>query len=276
MASSEDDPNGDGNRFDRAEFTPTGCDQVPFGAFMKLSSETTRGSSPSGQTVTIQYPRSAGCPALPAAPDCTYELEDIWQSQLRHADVTLPEGLSLSPGGGVGLEGCSAAQFGVDLATNRQNNEPAQCPNGSRVGDITVKSPVLPTALEGKVFFGPTTAPGRPTPEQPWKLFLLIEGHGLRIKLVGDVSVDPNGTIRNVFRNQPEVPFSTFELRLRGGDNAVLMNPTACDPKSGNVVLTGWADDKEQSRSPAVQHRPHRLPRLAPVRAAGRRGHGHA
>ena len=114
MASSEDDANGDGNKFDRAEFTPTGCDQVPFGAFMKLGSETTRAGSPSGQTVTIQYPRGAGCPALPAAPDCTYELDEIWQSQLRHADVTLPEGMSLSPGGGVGLEACSAAQFGVD------------------------------------------------------------------------------------------------------------------------------------------------------------------
>ena len=178
--------------------------------------------------------------------------------------MTLPEGLSLSPGGGVGLEGCSAAQFGVDLATNRQNNDPVQCPTGSDIGDITVKSPVLPTALDGKVFFGPTTAAGRPTPEQPWKLFLLIEGHGLRIKLVGDVSVDPNGKIRNVFRNQPEVPFSTFELRLRGGDNAVLMNPTACDPKSGNVVLTGWADNKVQSNHPQFSIAPTDCPASRP------------
>jgi hypothetical protein len=233
-------------------FVPTGCAAVPFGAFMKLAPETSRASTPSGQTVTIQYPRALppDCPLLPAAPDCTYENQDIWQSQLRAADVTLPDGLSLSPGGGVGLEGCSAAQFGVDLGTNRQNNEPVQCPRGSQIGDITVKSPVLPTALQGQVFFGPATAPGRPTPEQPWKLFLLIEGHGLRIKLVGDVSVDPDGRVRNVFRNQPEVPFSSFELRLRGGDRAVLMNPTTCDPKTGNVVLTGWADNKEQRSHP--------------------------
>lgn len=223
-------------------FRPEGCDLVPFGAFMKLASETTRASSPSGQTVTIQYPRSAACPALPLEPDCTYELDEIWQSHLRDADVTLPEGMSLSPGGGVGLEGCSAAQFGVDLSTNRQNNDPVQCPQGSHIGDITVKSPVLPTPLDGKVFFGPTSGPGRPTSERPWKLFLLIEGHGLRIKLVGDVSVDPNGKVTNRFVNQPEVPFSSFELRLRGGDRAVLMNPTSCDPKTGNVVLTGWAD----------------------------------
>jgi hypothetical protein len=263
MASSEDDPNNDGNFYDRPSFTPTGCDLVPFGAFMKLASETARASSPSGQTVTIQYPRGANCPPLPAAPDCTYENEEIWQSHLRHADVTLPDGLSLSPGGGVGLEGCTAAQFGVDLATNRQNNEPVACPQGSHIGDITVKSPVLPAPLEGKVFFGPTTAPGRPTPDSPWKLFLLIEGHGLRIKLVGDVSVDPDGKVRNVFRNQPEVPFSSFELRLRGGDHAVLMNPTTCDPKTGNVVLTGWADSKEQANHPQF--------RIAPTDCPGSR-----
>ena len=225
-----------------SSFRPERCDLVPFGPFMTLDSETQRAGSPSGQTVTIQYPRTASCPALPAEPDCTYEHAPIWQSQLRDADVTLPEGVALSPGGGVGLEGCSATQFGVDLATNRQDNEPVQCPKGSEIGDITVKSPVLPAALDGKVFFGPTTGPGRPTAASPWKLFLLIEGFGLRIKLVGDVSVDPGGKISTVFRNQPEVPFSAFELRLRGGDHAVLMNPTACDPRTGNVTLTGWAD----------------------------------
>jgi hypothetical protein len=247
-----------------SSFTPTGCGAVPFGAFITLDPDTRHAGSPSGQTVTIQYPRTASCPVLPAEPDCTYERADIWQSQLRHADVTLPEGVSLSPGGGVGLEGCSAAQFGVDLATNRQDNEPVQCPKGSEIGDITVKSPVLPSALDGKVFFGPTTAPGRPTTDTPWKLFLLIEGHGLRIKLVGDVSVDPNGKISTVFRNQPEVPFSTFELRLRGGDNAVLMNPTTCDVKTGNVVLTGWADDKQRGSHPQFKIAPTDCPTSRP------------
>jgi hypothetical protein len=251
MGSSEDDPNGDGNRYDVPSFRPERCDLVPFDAALKLASETSRASSPSGQTVTIEYPPYADAP--------------IWQSHLRHADVSLPDGLSLSPGGGVGLEGCSAAQFGVDLATNRQNNEPPECPQGSQIGDIEVTSPVLPTALDGKVFFGPVTRPGsRPTPDHPWKLFLLIEGHGLRIKLVGDVSVDPNGKVRTVFRNQPEVPFQTFELRLRGGDHAVLMNPTTCDPKTGNVVLTGWADDKQQTDHPQFRIAPTDCPASPP------------
>ena len=252
-ASSEDDPNNDGNAEDRDFFIPTGCANVPFDAFMKLASETTRAGSPSGQTVTIQYP--------------PYANDEIWQSHLRDADVTLPDGISLSPGGGVGLEGCSAAQFGVDLAGNRQNNEPVTCPQGSQIGDISVTSPVLPTALDGKVFFGPTTARGRPTETQPWKLFLLIEGHGLRIKLVGDVSVDPGGRVRTRFVTQPEVPFSTFELRLRGGDNAVLMNPTTCDPKTGNVVLTGWADTAAAEK----KQRDHPQFRIAPTDCPGAR-----
>jgi hypothetical protein len=261
--SSADDPNLDGNRYDRASFRPTGCDLVPFDAFMTLVSETTRAASPSGQTFAIRYPRMASCPALPAAPDCTYENEEIWQSHLRHADVTLPDGLFLSPGGGVGLQGCSAAQFGVDLATNRPNNEPVQCPEGSQIGDVTVKSPVLPTPLDGKAFFGPATAPGRPTPASPWKLFLLIEGHGLRIKLIGDVSVEESGRISNTFRNQPEVPFSEFQLRLRGGDHAVLMNPTGCDPRTGNVVLTGWADTPAMDGAPAIDKKQRTHPQFS-------------
>src|SRR6185436_21002352 len=100
-----------------------------------------------------------------------------------------------------------------------------KCPEGSHVGDIEVVSPALPTttnangdqvSIAGKAFFGPTGNPGRPTVDNPWKLFLLLEGHGLRIKLVGDVSLcsgpgvpspscSADGQVQTIFENQPEV-----------------------------------------------------------------------
>jgi hypothetical protein len=235
-------------------FTPTGCENVPFDATMSIApTETTDAGQASAQRVAIQYPDFADAA--------------IWQSALRHADVTLPEGMTLSPGGGVGLEGCDFAQFGVDANGHQTTDDPPACPSGAQIGTLNVDTPVLPDgSLSGKVFFGCNrtsadqpclTTPGRPTPANPWKLFLYIEGAGLRIKLVGDVDVSESGQIHNVFVEQPQVPFNRLELNLRGGDRSILANPDGppdlatpepgdCTPHDGRAELIGWADTPSQ------------------------------
>jgi hypothetical protein len=242
-------------------FTPTGCDNVPFDALMTIEAvdtvengqaipRDTDAGKPSAQQVAIDYGGD-------------FANDPIWQSALRNADVTLPEGMTLSPGGGVGLEGCDFAQFGVDAGGQQISDDPPACPPGAEIGTINVDTPVLPdNSLSGKVFFGCNrtsadqpclTTPGRPTPANPWKLFLYIEGAGLRIKLVGNVDVSESGQIHNVFVNQPQVPFNRLELNLRGGSRSILANPdgppdlatpdtTDCEPHNGRAVLTGWAD----------------------------------
>jgi hypothetical protein len=211
--------------------TTTGCANVPFEPDVTTTPDTTQAGAPTGYSVEIKYPE--------------YADDAIWQSQLKDAEVTLPDGVSLSPAGGDGLEACTDEQFGLG------NDEPVSCPDASHIGDITVESPVLcarsadgactgPQPLQGKAFFGPTTAPGRPTADKPWKLFLLLEGAGLRIKLPpGDVTVSDSGQITTVFRGQPELSFTRFELHTRGGPNAVLANPTTCVTHTGSVTLTG-------------------------------------
>ena len=104
------------------------------------------------QTVTIEYP--------------PYDENPVWQAALKDADVTLPTGMGLAPGGGEGLQVCTFAQFGVNPATGKQEtDDPARCPEGSHVGDVEVVSPALPTttnangdpvSIAGKAFFGPT------------------------------------------------------------------------------------------------------------------------
>jgi hypothetical protein len=207
-------------------FTPTGCEDVPFDPTVTVESDNSQAGASAGITVTIQYP--------------PYKNADIWQSQLRDADVTLPEGVSLAAAGGVGLESCSADQFG------KGNDLPVRCPAGSEIGDLKVTTPVLAgdisdPPITGKAFFGPTPGAGRPTPAKPWKLFLLLEGKGLRIKLSGDVSVGEDGRVRTFFDDQPEVPFDTFQLSLKPGPNAPLKMPDDCDTHEGDVTLTGWS-----------------------------------
>ena len=124
------------------------------------------------------------------------------------------------------------------------------------------------------MFFGPITAPGRPTASSPWKIFLLIEGSGLRIKLAGDVIVAEDGTVSNVFLNQPELPFGELKLRLNGGDHAPFVNPDTCGTHNGHATLTGWNDEDPAPRVHSFPRDRQELPAgRAALRAERRRGH---
>ena len=224
------------------QFTPTGCESVPFDPDVTVTPDSTDAGQPGGYEVAIDYG--------------DYADDTTWSAALRDADVKLPQGVSLAPGAGVGLQECTAEQFGVESYGPPliANSNPVKCPEGSEIGTVEVRSPVLPNGdpaldgdpnfpapLTGKAFFGPSSAVGRPTPEHPWKLFIVLEGYGLRVKLSGDVSVSENGQVRTVFSQQPEVPFTLFKLHTRGGDKAVLANPTSCTAQTGDVLLTGYS-----------------------------------
>jgi hypothetical protein len=213
-------------------FTPTGCENVPFAPKVSVDSTNKSPGASDRQTVNIEYP--------------PYDEDSIWQAAMRDAEVTLPTGMGLAPGGGAGLQECSFEDFGVDRATLRPDNDPALCPEGSHVGDIEVDSPVLPLPLGGKAFFGETTTPGRPTDANPWKLFLLLEGQGVRIKLVGDVTLTPGGQVRTVFLNNPETPFTSFRLKMGNDKRAVLLTPRECGTHTGEARLTDFNDRLSQ------------------------------
>ena len=90
--------------------------------------------APSAQQVAIDYGHD-------------FANDPIWESALKNADVTLPEGMTLSPGGGVGLQGCDYQDFGVSppdaQGRHRQlNDDPPTCPAGSEVGTLNVDTGV--------------------------------------------------------------------------------------------------------------------------------------
>jgi hypothetical protein len=209
--------------------TPEDETTPPFDIDLNVTPADASPGASNRQTISIDYP--------------DYQDDPIWQAQLKYADTVLPEGMGLAPGGGNGLRACSYEQFGVSATKpHRQlDNEPDQCPEGSHVGDIEVETPVLPVPIGGEAFFGPTGGAGRPTDADPWKLFLLLEGQGVRIKLVGDVTLSPSGQVRTVFDDNPETPFTHFRLKMGTAERAVLMNPIKCGTHQGGGELTAWS-----------------------------------
>lgn len=182
-------------------------------------------------TPTLSVSASPAASDTAAAMSLAVNLPSSGQAQVKDVTVRLPQGVEVNPGAGDGLAGCSAAQF------NAGSSLPAGCPAASQIGTATVTSPLIGT-LTGSVFFGD------PPAGKLMRMFVVAQagaGDGVRIKLVGDVDVDPStGQITTTFSNLPQTPFSQFKLDLAGGDRAVLSTPRSCGSFAANSSLTPY------------------------------------
>jgi hypothetical protein len=203
--------------------TLEGCEAVKFEPSISLTPTSREADSPTGMDVELTMP--------------TEGLETaggIAQANLANATVTLPEGMALNPSVASGLSACSPAQIGLG------NNDPATCPESSKVGTATVETPLLKEPLQGSVYVAQQT-------QNPFgsllALYLVLESerYGLRLKVAGQVSPDPlTGRLTTSFKQNPEAPFSRLSLRLPSGPRAPLVNPPACGSYEIHSELSPW------------------------------------
>lgn len=195
----------------------TGCDRLDFEPSLTLQPASRTRGAPAGYQVDLHVPQTDSPTAL-GTPD------------VRKVVVTLPPGVAVSPSAANGLAGCSDDQVAIG------SEQDAACPDASQIGTVKVITPVLPDPLEGEVYQG-TQVPGHLL-----RLFIVAEGHGVRVKLAGSVDLDPNtGQITTTFDDTPQLPFEDFILRFRGGPNAPLSNPRACGTAQTTATITSWA-----------------------------------
>jgi hypothetical protein len=206
----------------------SGCSELPFNPSLEARPTTEAGDSPTGLNVDVHVPQTNG-------------VEEKATANLRKAVVTLPEGLVLNPSAANGLDSCSSAQVGFDDATGQPDNEPTSCPNGSKIGDIEVDTPLLPNVLPGSVYLA--------TPyDNPFNSLLAIyaviddPATGVLLKLAGHVEPDPNtGRLVTTFDDGPQLPFTDFKLRFFGGATATLRTPAVCGTYSTTSEMTPWS-----------------------------------
>jgi hypothetical protein len=106
------------------------------------------------------------------------------------------------------------------------NANPSACPKGSRVGGATTTTPVLPGALSGPVYF--VSHGGAKFPE----LVVVLQGDGVTVDLHGETFISKAGITSSTFRTVPDVPVSTFELKLPTGPHSALAaNGNLCKSK---------------------------------------------
>jgi hypothetical protein len=185
----------------------TNCAQLSFNPSQSIAPTTAAADSPSGAEFRLTVPQFES-PSVPSP------------SELRAAHVTLPAGFSLAPNVTNGKTTCSEAQAQTGpYATTAEGH----CPEDSKIGTITVETPVLPGPLPGAVYLG------EPKPGNRFRMFLVFDGFGVHVKLAGTITPDPlTGQIHIDFQNLPQAPFETFDMHIFGSERGSLDTPTQC------------------------------------------------
>jgi hypothetical protein len=93
---------------------------------------------------------------------------------------------------------------------------PAACPFGSKIGTAIATTPVLPVPLSGPVYF--VSHGGEAFPD----LVVVLQGYGVTVDLVGTTFISKAGITSTTFKQVPDVPVGTFQLKLPQGPNSAL------------------------------------------------------
>jgi hypothetical protein len=232
----------------------TGCNLLAFDPGIEVQPDTQLADAPVGLGVNLQVPQSE-TPEAPATP------------HLRNAAVTLPEGLSISPGIVDGIQACNeSGPQGINFEGGESEEvgpsgelqlAAGHCPDASIVGTAEAITPLLPEPVKGHVYLARPLCGGAGQPGctnqdaldgNLYQLYLELGGvgaladTGINIKAHGYVEANPaTGQITTKFLENPQAPFSELKIHLNGGPRAPLDNPAVCGPATTTTDLSPWS-----------------------------------
>jgi hypothetical protein len=207
-----------------------GCGAVPFAPIAEVRAESAQSDAPDGATTEVKAPQNVGPTEINTA--------DIAQAR-----VTLPEGLTLNPSAARGLQACTAAQIGIG------STAPVACPPSSAVGTVAIETALPAGSLSGEVYLG--SPAGGPLTEPPFTIYLDAESvYGVSVRLKGLLTPNPTtGRLEATFAENPQLPFSSLVLKLKGGAQAPLANPLACGNAPTQSLFTPYTGTPTASSS---------------------------
>ncbi|HTQ68049.1 MAG TPA: hypothetical protein VMI13_05105 [Solirubrobacteraceae bacterium] len=229
----------------------TDCQELPFDPSIEVIPETHAASTPTALTVRVKLPQQT-----------THEADKLAEADIKETTLALPEGMTTSAGAVNGLETCNVEQAGFsgldsdtgsvlegEIAAQQFTPAPASCPEASKIGTVRIKTPVLAKELTGSVYLADqNTNPFG----SPLALYLMAEEPDSKVlvKLVGEVVINQvNGQLVSHFRNTPQAPFETLELKLFKTERATQSTPAFCGPNPAKVEFVTWSGQTASAES---------------------------
>jgi hypothetical protein len=223
----------------------TGCNHLQFAPEIKVKPDGQEASKPTGLTVDVHVPQEVNENASGYA-----------SSNVRNITVAFPEGVVLNPAAADGLQACSEGQVGFLGGRGAQEEflftptlPEAFCPDASKIGTVTIKSPLLPRGqnVEGDLYLANPAPNGEGGENQFNSLiasYIVAQDpvSGVLVKLPGSVSLDPStGRITATFENNPQLAFEDAEIHLFGGERAPFATPSHCGTYRTDATFTPWS-----------------------------------
>jgi len=274
-----------------------GCGSLQFAPEIKVSADEQSASSPSGLKVDVHVPQEGQLNpnglgqanvrnitvALPPGVHVNPSASDGLEACTGNPSA-LPEGALGSPGDQIGYEGkrelpllpgietpvFSPYLSGSIPAGKAGDLEPLRpgvsfCPNASKVGEVTLKVPVLPNPLKGFVYLA---AQEQNPFGSVFAMYIVAEDpvSGTLVKLPGELTLckgageDPLGAtgepipgvscqalgqLVSTFKDNPQAPFEDAELHFFGGERAPLATPTRCGSYTTSAAFEPWTNGAE-------------------------------
>jgi hypothetical protein len=217
----------------------SGCALLGFGPTIAAAPTTASASTASGLDFSLDVEDKG-----------LTEPEGRSQSDIRRAEVTLPEGFVVDPSIAQGLEACTVAQLGQETV---ESDPGAGCPQASKIGSVEVETPLLGESLQGSLYvatpfeneFGTLLA-----------TYMVIKSAKFGILIRQPIKIVPDertGRLSAVADDIPQLPFSHFKLHFRGGERGPLTTPSGCGSYDVAAVLTPWSGGEPVTDSQTFQ-----------------------
>ncbi|HEX5712130.1 MAG TPA: hypothetical protein VFX85_02325 [Solirubrobacterales bacterium] len=172
-------------------------------------------------------------------------------SQVKKAVVKMPVGMTVNPSIGAGLGVCTPAQYAAETVSSPPG---AGCPNASKIGELTVESPLIDGEIKGGLFLAQPDDPESPGAENPFDsliaLYLVAKApeRGVMVRLSGETVADPvSGQLTTTFDGLPQLPYSTFNVHFRDGQRTPLATPATCGVYTTEIGLSPWLEPAKVS-----------------------------
>lgn len=169
------------------------------------------------------------------------------QSTMKETVVKLPPGVTANPSVAEGLATCSLAQVGMN-DRGEANENPAACPDASKIGSVQTTTPLLEEAIDGSVYLATPNDPATSGHENPFDSLLAFyivlanPNLGIQVKLAAEVKPDPvSGQLITTVKEIPQLPVSRFSFHFNEGRRAPLITPPACGTYTTEARFTPWA-----------------------------------
>jgi uncharacterized repeat protein (TIGR01451 family) len=205
-----------------------GCDSLPFEPLVETQPSASSAETPTGLNVNLETPQ---------------HYENAYGLVSSHYDdvkVVLPEGMTLNPSAGAGLQACTEAEFAYEGET-LEPEAGRGCPRESKLGTIHSRSPAIAEEVVGSLYLA---KPYENKFDSLVAVYVVarIPNRGVIVTAAGRVELNKEtGQITTVFEESPQLPISDLVFTFHQGATSPLVTPPTCGLFTAQAVLNPWS-----------------------------------